>query len=149
MVFTPSRETMTAADIARVSRMGRRFHMPACADGSVLDGRRGNAENSLEVCSVSVEECYILPRFDEERPLYLLDVGGLILILFGQWLYDPTIVDVPEQVLDRWQCSANFFRKFTIRWSEVMGVVFHLTVEDDSFIAAQPLAVEFNKLREC
>lgn len=105
----------------------------------------------LNVYDVSVEKCFRLPDFNEELPLYILDVGGTLLILFGQWLYDPNIVLVLEESFERWDVENSFFKSFTIRWSPQTGDVYQFNASDASFIEANRLtaSLSFKYLREC
>jgi hypothetical protein len=89
-------------------------------------------------------------ELNEELPLYILDLGGTLLVLFGQWLYDPHTLIVSEDSFERWVCDQNFFGKFSMRCSEPHGVVFQVKVEEVSFVQAERLTVPiwFKHLRQ-
>lgn len=113
---------------------------------SQLEGQR-----LVDVYQASVEKCFVPASVNEEHPLFLLDVGGLIMILFGEWLYDPCTLIAPKSVFENWDGEDVFFGKFVLRCAPVDGTVLRLTVEDDSFIRAQrlPPNLRFRRLREC
>jgi len=105
----------------------------------------------VSVSRVSVEHCYILPDFSDEYPLYLLALGDTVLILFGQWLYDPNSAAVPDALFEAWQPEESFFRDFSVRFCPDSGVVFRFSVDGDSLVAAERLQVgiRFTRLRGC
>jgi len=104
----------------------------------------------IDVYQVSVKNCFIPLDFNEELPLYLLDVGDKILILFGQWLYDPHMLIVPDSIFENWDNNGSFFGKFSLSCSVMRGIVLSLTVEGSSYIPAQRLShrLKFKKLHE-
>ena len=126
---------------------------------SVEAARLGHTENQehgrpaqrfVEVYRVSVEKCFIPLDFNEELPLYLLDVGGALLLLFGQWLFDPHTLVAPKQAFESWTCDQNFFANFSMRCSREHGTVFEMRVEGCSLIQAERLRfpLTFRRLSE-
>ena len=105
----------------------------------------------MGVHRVSVEQCFVQAEFNDELPLYILDVGTEILVLFGQWLYDPHTLAATETTFKAWENSASFFQKFTLRCSAETGIVLRLEVEDSGYVGAAllPPGLRFKQLREC
>jgi len=101
-------------------------------------------EKFVDCYRISVSHCFILAEFDETMPLYLLDPGdGMILILFGQWMYDPNTLEAPEETFAAWG-NQSFFRCFSLRRFSGEGrvgegTVFRLEVEGTEFVEAQKL----------
>jgi hypothetical protein len=143
-----NREPLKAGEAARLDRIENRsllrrvFRKPN--DGSE------SGQQLVDTYRVSVEKCFIPVDFNEELPLYLLDLGGTLLILFGQWLFDPHTSIVPTDIFERWVCGENFFTRFSLRCSGKYGVVFEFRVEDSSFIRVEQLScpLRFRRLRE-
>lgn len=104
----------------------------------------------VDVYGASVEKCFMPATYNEELPLYLLDLGGLIMILFGEWMFDPNTLIAPADVFEMWHSEEAFFARFTLRCS-ADGNVFRLAVEGNSFMQAQrlPANLRFKRLREC
>jgi hypothetical protein len=105
----------------------------------------------LDVYEVSVASCFIPSDFSEEMPLYILDTAGAIMILYGQWIYDPHVMICSKAVFDSWHCERAFFVAFNIRCSEESGEVFQLSVQNSAFVETRRLSsrLQFKKLREC
>jgi len=105
-----------------------------------------------DVITATVQRCFILADFNEEMPLYFLDLGtGTILIFFGQWLFDPHTLVVPDGLFEKWEPGREFFASFCMRCSIEHGFVFKLTSQGVSFAPAErlPRAVRFRWMREC
>lgn len=104
----------------------------------------------VDVYDVTVDECFVYDPGNDFL-VYFLDVGGAILILFGQWLFDPHIVIAPVDTFDSWWNSdREFFKQFTMRcWTDPQ-VVLKLTVDTALMIPAQPVSdrLKFNRLHE-
>lgn len=103
------------------------------------------------VCEVSAEKCFVAQGFNDELPLYIFDEREYILILFGQWLYDPHVLTVSDQIFDRWDNEHEFFSTFTLRFSKDMGVALELEIYGQSFTKTEylPFEPKFRKLLEC
>jgi hypothetical protein len=144
------REPARADEVERLSRRSRGFLRNLLGQRQDHDGRK-QEEQFVEVCEISVEKCFVLLDFNEEHPLYLLDVGGMILILFGQWLFDPHTLIAPPEVFDNWVCEENFFANFSLRYANERGAVLELKVESPALVAAERLSnrIRFKSLREC
>ena len=69
----------------------------------------------MDVIRCSVVQCFIPTDFNEEPPLYVLDLGGMLLILFGQWLYDPNVMTAPDDIFEAWSYDKTFFSNFSLR----------------------------------
>jgi hypothetical protein len=143
-------EQARADEVERLRSRRRGFLRNLLGQRPDHDGRK-QEEQFVEVCEISVEKCFVLLDFNEEHPLYFLDVGGMILILFGQWLFDPNTLVAPDDVFDRWVCDENFFAQFSLRFSSDQGVAFELKVESPALVPAERLShpVRFKSLREC
>lgn len=145
-----SQEAMTGLEIARMDQRLRGNWFTEFLKREVVT--RNNVLNPLtEVYHVVVEKCFIPDDFNDELPLYLLQAGDIILILFGQWLYDPHILFAPDGAFQCWDSDGLFFKHFTIRWSTDSGIVFNFVVRDKSFIKSVclPNGLRFTALREC
>ena len=105
----------------------------------------------LDVYEVSVINCFIPLDFNEELPLYILDTGKAVMILFGQWLYDPSVMNCSKVIFDNWDCERAFFADFDIRCSAKSGEAFQFSVQKSTFIEARRLSdrLQFKSLREC
>jgi hypothetical protein len=108
-------------------------------------------EKFVDVYQVSAERCFIPADLNEEVPLYFLDLGGMVLILFGPWMLDPHALIASAGICEEWNCEKMFFRTFSLRCLASEGTVFQLSVESADFLAAEPLpaALRFKRLREC
>ena len=104
----------------------------------------------IDIYRLLVWRCFIPSDFNEGLPLYILDLGGAILVLFGQWLFDPHTLVSPAGAFEKWTCEQNFFSDFSIRCSMQDDLVLELRVGSCSFVAAEQLQspVSFNRLRE-
>src|SRR5439155_5884027 len=85
-------------------------------------------ERLVHIYTASVEQCFLPLDFNDELPLYFLDVGGFALSLFGQWLYDPHVSKIPASVFNKWDCERAFFSSFSLRCSAKTGVVLRFEV---------------------
>ena len=106
----------------------------------------------LSTCLITVKRCFFLPDPNEEFPLYILQIqDGTILVLFGQWLFDPHTLIAPERTFEQWKETESFFADFSLKYDEETGGVFELRVKGDSFIRAEHLQgpLRFTHLREC
>jgi hypothetical protein len=134
-------ESLTTKEAARLDRfenrglLGRIFRK--------ADTGPGGSQKFLDSYQVSAEKCFVPADFNEELPLYLLDLGGTILVLFGQWLFDPHTSVVPADVFEKWDCERNFFKNFSLRCFSEHGIVFEFRVEDPSFIRVEHLSYSF------
>ena len=63
----------------------------------------------MDVYQASVLQCFIPEDFNEELPLYLLDLGGMILVLFGQWMYDPHTLVARKEVFEGMELCLQLF----------------------------------------
>jgi hypothetical protein len=120
-------------------------------DSICQNGRAGSeALAIMNVYHATVRECFIPHDFNEEHPLYLLEVEDAILILFGQWMYDPHTPIAPEGVFESWNCNRFFFEKFTLKGFVERGTMSQLAVEGSCFVEARKLPpdIKFTKLRE-
>ena len=115
------------------------------------DEQAENQRTDVDLFEVSVEKCFILRDFNEDQPLYILDLGGTILILFGQWMFDPHTLIASKGVFDKWDCDKSFFATFSIRALLDSGTIFTLQVHGANFVKATHLTVDvrFKRLREC
>ena len=139
-----------ADEVERLSRRRRGFLRNLLGQRPDHDGQK-QEEQFVDACDISVEKCFLPLDFNEEHPLYFLDVGGMILILFGQWLFDPNTLVAPPDVFDRWVCEESFFAEFSLRFASDQGVAFELKVESPALVPAERLRhpVRFKSLREC
>lgn len=103
----------------------------------------------LDVYDVAVDECFVYDSGNDFL-VYFFDVGGAILILFGQWLFDPHVVIAPSDTLENWDCEREFFAKFSMRCWADPKIVLKLSVDGDRTVPAQPLRnrLKFNRLHE-
>jgi hypothetical protein len=148
-MLTINKDLMTSQEAARMASS-----WTARLPGRLLRRSRSAPPTEPQLATVyraSVEQCFVLPDFNEELPLYVLDLGGTILVLFGQWLFDPNVTVLSDQICKSWNWRESFFSAFTIRWSETTGTVFELKVENESYVRAQylPSNIKFTTLKEC
>lgn len=82
--------------------------------------------------------------------MYLLDLGGMIMVLFGQWMYDPHTLVARKEIFEAWNCTGAFFRSFSLRCVAARGTVLQLVVEGTGFVEAERLAcsIRFTRLSE-
>ena len=144
------REAARADEVEILSRRRRGFLRNLFGQRPDHDGQK-QEEQLVDACDISVEKCFLPLDFNEEHPVYLLDVGGMILILFGQWLFDPHTLVAPPDVFDRWVCEENFFASFSLRYAGEEGLALELKVEPPALVPAERLrhAIRFKSLREC
>jgi hypothetical protein len=104
----------------------------------------------VDAYEVSAERCLIPVNFNEEMPLYFLDLGGTVLVLAGQWVFDPHTLIVPQATFDDWKCDETFFARFCLRGSAEHGRVLELRVQGASFVQAERLShpLRFTHLSE-
>lgn len=137
-----------------------RLRFERIQDGSWINRVFGRSREGLtddrspplvEICEVSVNECFVSYNFNEEFPLYIFPLDGYILIIFGQWLYDPNVTIIPEDIFEKWNCNRSFFSSFEVRFHENSGMVLALRINGDSFCPVKPLPhdIKFKTLREC
>ena len=109
--------------------------------GIFTSGRTANPHDVIaDVYRViKVDKCYIPEKFNEELPLYFLDIGSLTVVLFGQWLYDPHTADIPEDVFEEWDCENEFFDSFTLWRDQNGGKVLKLSVSGRTFAPSQKI----------
>jgi hypothetical protein len=132
-------------------RLERAMHPPLLNKVLSKAGERcAEIQGSVDVYDVSVLRCFIPPDFSEELPLYLLDLGGMILVLFGQWVFDPHTLIAQRDIFDAWNSNKSFFSNFSMRCHRSSGTVLQLTVGGSEFVEARrmPSAVRFKHLRE-
>lgn len=100
---------------------------------------------------IAVQKCFILMDFNEEYPLYILDVGQELLVVFGQWIFDPHTLITSTATFKAWHCDQAFFAQFALTYNQDTGQVFKLTTENASFIQAQRFShpLRFKRLSEC
>jgi hypothetical protein len=148
-MFRHSQDRHTPEERARLNRTKCRPVLNRIFDKT--DGRSGKEAMFVDAYEIVVEKCFILSDFNEELPLYLLDLGGLILVLFGQWMFDSYTLVTPEGIFQEWDCQRNFFRSFSLRCSPEHGIVFRLSVGGTELVEAHqlPFMVRFKQLREC
>ena len=144
------REPIRSIEAARLSRVQGGAGIRSLLTKPKPEGPQKWAEHFVDTYRISVERCFIPMNFNEELPLYILDLGGMLLILFGQWMFDPHTLIVSTNSFENWVCDQNFFAKFSLRGSSEQGIVFELRVEETSFIEAERLItpLRFNRLRE-
>ena len=145
------REPITSDEAAWLNRVARRGLFLRLVSDPKNRPHQESGEKFADVYEVAVERCFIPIDFNEEFPLYLLDLGGKLLILFGQWLFDPHTLIVPANIFESWICDQNFFSRFSLRCFSETGSAFELKVEGRSFIPAErlPIPLRFKSLREC
>jgi hypothetical protein len=144
-MFRHSQEPITDQEAERL-KQARRFPIFG-KDDTHYD----KEERTVDVYQVSVFQCFIPKDFNEELPLYLLDLGGMLLVLFGQWVYDPYTLVARKELFDVWNCDGAFFRNFSLRCLADRGKVFQLVVRGTDFVAAQRITpvLNFKRLSEC
>jgi hypothetical protein len=146
-----SQDRMKEEEIGRLRRLNRPNWISRLAGRAKPDSVPDASQHFLEAYRVSVDRCVISSNFSEELPLYFLDAGGEILVLFGQWMYDPHISKVPKQIFESWDCDKTFFANFGIKYHPRSGVVFEFKVEKSSFVTAERDShrMTFKRLNEC
>jgi hypothetical protein len=104
----------------------------------------------VEVCDAVVEACFVPYDFNEALPLYILDLGGRIAVLFGQWLSDPHTLVVEEKHFENWKQN-SFFRGISVRSLRATGLALQCRITDTELIQATrlPAALTFLRLQEC
>jgi hypothetical protein len=112
--------------------------------------RQDLSRDFVDCYQISVEKCFIPINFNEELPLYLLDLGEEILILFGQWLFDPHTTVMSADIFESWKCEQGFFTSFSMRCSLTNGNVFEMSVREALFTKTQRLnqPLKFQYLHE-
>jgi hypothetical protein len=143
---------MTDDEITRMRGLRRRGNWIRNIFRRHRDGeQRDPREDQLDVYHVAVERCFVPDGFSDEMPLYVLALGDVILILFGQWMYDPHVVIASNQACDKWSRADAFFKNFSLRWSAQDGVVFELKLNDESFVPCErlPSSLSFTIAKEC
>ena len=148
-MLTRSQQPMTDDEVVRITR-----YQPRNWISRLLVRRQGKLSEihaTVEVDQVSVEQCFIQACFNEELPLYILDAGNFVIVLFGQWLYDPHVLLSNESTFETWDSRNEFFARFSLKRSIHTGIVFELKINDCSFIKAERLPddLSFRTLKEC
>ena len=148
-MFYRSQEPISATERKRVEVLRSIPLLSRLLGGGKVS--RNGASDLLDVCRVSVEKCFIPADFNNEHPLYLLDLGDAALVLFGQWVFDPHSLIAPEEMFERWNCETAFFADFSLRYLAPEGKILQLVVEGDSLLEAErlPTVVRFKRLNEC
>ena len=149
-MYTWHREFMTDEDRSRFSAMRKASLLSKLKRLFIASKDDGNV-GSVDVYEIFVEECSIFRDFSDELPLYILDIGDRYVILFGQWLYDPFVIEVGDEVFDGWDSAGSFFETFTIRFLTESGQVLRLTPKGAVFSPTKKLSfpVKFKRLGEC
>jgi YD repeat-containing protein len=93
----------------------------------------------------------VLREQDEELPLFMLDIGGAVTVLFGQWLDDPDIVDASESLHRAIGPRVGFFETFELRFASCSGIALGLKATGNGLVKAETVAFtpRFKRLREC
>jgi hypothetical protein len=143
-----SQEPITAQETERLKRTTRSSFSKTFGQS---DTQHDKEQRSVDVYQASVLQCFIPAGFNEELPLYFLDLGGMILVLFGQWMYDPHTLVARKEVFEAWNCERAFFGNFSLRCLADSGKVLQLVVGGTDFVEAQrlPTAICFKRLNEC
>jgi len=137
------RESIRAEEVESLNQLQKKGLLRTLLVKSGSELAQPASQKTVDVYSVVVERCFIPPEFNEEHPLYILDVGETLLILFGPRLYDPHTLLVPAQVFDTWIPDKNFFADFSMRCYGEGGVVFEAKIEGDCFVRAEQLDFRF------
>jgi len=148
-MITKKLEPLTFREAERLARRGQ--WTIAGLFGRGKSKPINHPENQQAVIySVTVEKCFVVIMPRDEFTIYFLDVGGSILVLFGEWLFDPHTTVVSEGVFSKWECQKEFYSRFSLRGFAETRTVFELVVEGEDFIPAQVLKqdVRFKRLRE-
>jgi hypothetical protein len=113
------------------------------------DQQPGTDEETLRL--ISVKECFIPLDFNEELPLYFLDIGKFILVLFGQWFSDPHTLIASKEMFTGWSDQTFFTQVFSLDFNKKSGKVSKLEIKDTGFIQAQRLhyPIKLRRLSEC
>ena len=148
-MFRHSQEPITDVERRRLEGTRRRPFISRRLDN--VDKYHNDEQKFVDVYQASVLQCFIPNNFNEELPLYLLDLGGMILVLFGQWMFDPHTLIAPNEVFEAWNCDGAFFRDFSVRCHVARGTVLSLAVDGTAFVEARrlPSILTFKHLSEC
>ena len=148
-LFQHSQESITAEEQSRFENSKHKSLFPILARN--IKHPDAEQEGFVDVYQASVVKCFVPLDFNEELPLYFLDLGGMILVLFGQWMFDPHTLIAAEDVFDTWKCERTFFQSFSLRCLGARGKVFQLGVKGNCLVEAERLSCvpRFKQLREC
>ncbi len=143
-------EPFTADELNRLAEMERRIRPPRFWGGSELRPIAASQSNQATIFECQVIRGYTLSEFNEELPLYLLDVGEFVLRLFGQWLYDPHVLVADDTIFSEWAPEQMFFQHFQLRCAATTATVLELKVLNRKFIQCQKLTkhVQFKEMSD-
>jgi len=112
--------------------------------------RAWNMEYEVEEYTVSVDSCVVPINQNPDHPVYFLDVGGKIMILFGQWLSHPAIATVWDEPGFDWNIEECFLEDFKLSVHAESAMVLELASATSNFVPLQPskAPVRFTRLRE-
>lgn len=139
---------MDDPEVARLERMRRPTLLERVLRRRQPDLDADYARREVEEYRVSVKKCLVPEGLGEEHPMFFLDVGqNTIVILYGECLYDPNVIEVSEALFESWRSSEEFYSKFSLRRAPASGVVFRLRPEGSSFVPAVTLPGKLRFLR--
>lgn len=148
-MYTPHYEDPTRKEAHRLAAISRGTGLWA----KVTSGAKSNLPGDLPVTvfEVRVERCFTPKIFNEELPLYILDIGnGSIMLLFGQWVFDPHTLIAADDLTDNWDATTSFFKEFIIRAHMESGTVLELSPTSPAVINAEVIEqpLRFQSLKE-
>jgi len=143
-VFELRREPLSESEREQLHRRGRLLFRSNRFPRAVLDTMQAD----VLVCSV--RQAWIPTEATEEIPMYVLDTGERVLCLTGEWLYDPNTTVCSEELHDRWDMDAEFFRAIELRAILAEGVVLRMRPLEAEFLPVEKLPpVKWKQLRDC
>jgi hypothetical protein len=95
-------------------------------DGAVEEDLRAG---SLERLTIEATWVAVGEEHNDEGPILFVGCGEVTLVLFGQWLFDPTILGTPLP-------EAGFFQKFSLLRASHSGIPFELLPEGTTTLPA-------------
>lgn len=110
--------------------------------------RRG--ERSIATYLASVSSCWKPATFPQEHTMCVLDTDDHYLALFGEWMYDPYVIQMPDTDFELWNPGVAFCSQLAIAFCEESGRVLRAVVINNTTIPTQIFTTDlrFMRLRE-
>ena len=113
-----------------------------------LFSRRENADvlRDIDIGTVqqiegTVEQAFKTKAFNEVYPQFGLRIGQDVLVLSGQWLYQPSINQTPESCFKKWEVNTRFPLSVMVRIAPISGIALTFRALDERTIPLSILPV--------